>query len=168
MIDWQALWVGDELWDKEHSRMVKFKSKKGSLVEVNYQEQLFISAVNQLRMPSEKELNAEKDTENIHDSENQKIKSQTKDPGKVIDLHLDQLPSYIQQAEPTRLLDLKINHCKKYITTARENHHKIITIIHGKGTGILKQEVLAMLNNMEKIRFVIPTQDGGATEVWFD
>lgn len=168
MIDWETLWVGDDLWDKEYKRLVKFKSKNANIVEVNYQEQLFISNVNQLRLPTDQELYVANDIAEIDMPSIQKMKSNTKDPGKTIDLHLDQLPDYIQQADPTRLLDLKIKHCKNYIGAALENHHKIITIIHGKGTGILKQEVLAMLNNMEKIRFVIPTQDGGATEVWFD
>lgn len=167
MIDWESLWVGDELWDIEHNRIVRFKSKKGNVISVNYGDHTFIRNVKQLRSATDAERNTLEDYTELTEEVANKSPSIT-DPGNRIDLHLEKLPHYIQQADPTRLLDLKIKHLEKYLNAARKNHHKIITIIHGKGTGILKQEVLSKLKAMEGIRFVIPTQDGGATEVWFD
>ena len=84
-----------------------------------------------------------------------------------IDLHIEVLnPNYLN-ALPDRIRDIQTSAARRYIQSAINQKLKIITIIHGKGTGILKQEVLNVLGEFEEVQFAIPSNDGGAVEVWF-
>ena len=43
---------------------------------------------------------------------------------------------------------------------------KLLTIIHGKGTGVLKSETIHMLKGRSSVMQWIEVHQGGAQEVW--
>jgi len=83
-----------------------------------------------------------------------------------IDLHMEILAPEIQLSSPSRVLSFQVDACRKFIDDAIANKSKVIHIIHGKGEGILKQEVKHLLESNDKIKFIISSKSGGAVEVW--
>lgn len=90
-------------------------------------------------------------------------------PDKVkssIDLHLDVLDPAYKVDNPARILDFQLDAFIKYMKQAIAQKHKVVTIIHGLGKGVLKAEVLFILEGMDEVMFTNPTNNGGAIEVW--
>lgn len=85
---------------------------------------------------------------------------------KTIDLHLDVLDPGYKVDNPARILDFQLDAFLKYIKQAIAQKLKVVTIIHGHGTGVLKGEVLFILEGMDEVMFTTPSNDGGAIEVW--
>ena len=84
-----------------------------------------------------------------------------------LDLHIDILAPHLENAPPQRILSFQVQACKSFIENSIKMNVKIVYIIHGKGEGVLKSEVLHLLNGFEEIKFIIPSPSGGAIEVWF-
>lgn len=89
----------------------------------------------------------------------------TAPPPKEIDLHLEVLDPN-RQISQERMLDFQLQHCKTYVQKCLTARHHKITIIHGKGTGILKSEVKHYLQGLDQVEYLIDRHNGGATEVW--
>lgn len=86
-----------------------------------------------------------------------------------IDLHLEELVEFPNRLEDWQKLYTQINHAKKCIEAAQNEHVPRIVFIHGKGTGVLKTELRNMLGNT----YELPFKDAdyreystGATEVY--
>lgn len=83
-----------------------------------------------------------------------------------IDLHIDVLNPTIENAAPQIILNHQVVKCQDFIEKAINLNVKIITIIHGKGTGQLKREVDHILSQYDEVKYSLPKHHGGATEVW--
>jgi hypothetical protein len=88
--------------------------------------------------------------------------------GHSIDLHIDKLAPEMTNDFPGKIIEFQLLTCKKFIDEALRLRHPVITIIHGKGQGVLKKEVEALIQSYTSARFKISKNDGGAIEVWFD
>ena len=84
----------------------------------------------------------------------------------TLDLHIEVLNPGIAKEAPQIILNHQILRCKKHIDRAIALGINSITIIHGKGTGQLKREVDHIVAMNDAVRFSIPQNDGGATEIW--
>lgn len=82
-----------------------------------------------------------------------------------IDLHIEQLAPEMKNDNPITILSYQLRKLDEYVSTAETAGLKYITIIHGKGTGVLKKEVEHFLKGREKVKFLIEVHDGGALEV---
>ena len=67
------------------------------------------------------------------------------------------------------IVTYQINYCENIVRKAIKNNVYKLTIIHGKGSGVLREEVLYMLK-----KYDVETKDsffekhgGGATDVFF-
>jgi dsDNA-specific endonuclease/ATPase MutS2 len=85
----------------------------------------------------------------------------------VIDLHLEKLSPNLAFSNTQRALDFQIEKCKAFIDEAIDSKRLSITIIHGKGEGILKTHIHALLQNYREVNFHSLVNKGGATEVLF-
>lgn len=83
----------------------------------------------------------------------------------TLDLHIEKLAPEMENNHPTAILNFQLRKLRDYVTTAEKAGLKYLTIIHGKGTGILKKEVEHYLKGRTKVKFVLEVHDGGAVEV---
>ena len=64
------------------------------------------------------------------------------------------------------ILSYQIKKCKEHVEQAISLYAGSIVIIHGKGTGLLRQEVAHLLRNYKEVLHAVPLSDGGALEVY--
>ena len=69
---------------------------------------------------------------------------------------------------PARIIAFQLDKCKAFIQHAIDARMNIITIIHGKGEGVLRAEVHHLARLFDEVKFVIPKENSGATEVWLE
>ena len=86
-----------------------------------------------------------------------------------IDLHIENLLSNYHHMKNYDIVTYQINYCENIVRKAIKNNVYKLTIIHGKGSGVLREEVLYMLK-----KYDVETKDsffekhgGGATDVFF-
>ncbi len=84
----------------------------------------------------------------------------------TIDLHIDKLAPDMTNDFPGRIIEFQLAKCREFVQEAIRLRYPHITIIHGKGQGVLKKEVEALLNSYHEARFKVSKNDGGAIEVW--
>ena len=102
----------------------------------------------------------------ISDRKPIKKKDYFKEFSNVIDLHIEILNPELKNAHPQIILDHQLLMCRNYLNQSTLKRKNVITIIHGKGKGALKQEVLYLLKEFKNVRFTIDINNGGAQEVW--
>lgn len=84
-----------------------------------------------------------------------------------IDLHIEVLdPSHKAQAF-VHVLEIQMEACRNFIEESYANKRNPITIIHGRGEGILRNEIKSLLDHDHRIGLTKTINRGGATEVWF-
>lgn len=85
-----------------------------------------------------------------------------------IDLHLEELVEYPTRLDDWQRLHTQMQHVKKCLEAAMNQHFRKIVFIHGVGTGALKSEIRNYLSRFENL--VVKDADyreygAGATEV---
>ncbi|MCB0400702.1 MAG: Smr/MutS family protein [Flavobacteriales bacterium] len=87
-----------------------------------------------------------------------------------IDLHLEELVEFPGRLDDWQKLHTQLQHVKKCLSAAMDARIKRMVFIHGKGTGVLKAELLHLLGDYDNL--IVKEADfraygGGATEVYF-
>jgi dsDNA-specific endonuclease/ATPase MutS2 len=99
---------------------------------------------------------------------NKKPSKNNKNPFREVDLHIDSLIDNLSGYSKGELLEIQKRHFKNELEKAiRENQKKII-FIHGKGEGVLKNEICLILSKYENIEYYdapFHKYGYGATEV---
>ncbi len=70
----------------------------------------------------------------------------------VIDLHFGQLVDYPKRYDAHEKLHIQIQTAKEALSRYRKPHQKLI-LIHGKGKGVLEQEILKLLQQTPQIKY---------------
>lgn len=87
--------------------------------------------------------------------------------GYEIDLHIDTFFKNYQQLNNAEILTMQLERAERFINHAKLNRYQQITIIHGKGKGVLKQEVQKLIKEVYDLKFKEePKSLGGATIVF--
>ncbi|HMU04390.1 MAG TPA: Smr/MutS family protein, partial [Saprospiraceae bacterium] len=86
----------------------------------------------------------------------------------TLDLHLEKLAPHMQNELPARILEFQVQKSEVFIREAISKKYPHITIIHGKGAGVLKEQIEAQLKGFPQVRFTFSKNGGGAVEVWLD
>jgi len=82
-----------------------------------------------------------------------------------IDLHIEVLQPNMKEARAERILDIQIKAFEEFLQAAKESYKSEITIIHGKGAGVLKNCVMTIIKSDKDIRQYHSIHDGGAVRV---
>lgn len=89
----------------------------------------------------------------------------------VIDLHIDKLSDKSENLKPEQMLDIQMREFEKYFDLALAHKQPVLTVIHGIGEGILRNEIHQFLKSRKEVkRFVNqydPRYGYGATEIFF-
>lgn len=134
-ISLNSLWIEDEFgFEREYpvSEIIPFQKVEKEKIEVNSLQIL------------NKEAKPQKAKDFI------KKKGQTI---KEIDLHIGQLVDSMRGLSPHQMLTKQIEVAKIEIEKARAEKIDKLILIHGKGKGVLKEEIYKMLENMADIEF---------------
>lgn len=84
----------------------------------------------------------------------------------TIDLHIDKLAPHMENEIPGRILEYQLQKSMDFIRQAIDRKYPHITIIHGKGQGVLREAILHQLKNFSQVRLTFSKNGGGAVEVW--
>ena len=166
MVDLKELWIGEKLKIKGSGKLGTFEG-----IGESNKAKIYTGGKILLVDPKNLEIAAEsvqEMTEGFFVPEGKPVKKKEsfKQFSNTIDLHIEILNPDLKNAHPQLILDHQLLMCRNFINHATLKRKNVITIIHGKGRGALKQEVLHLLKEFNNIRFTVEINNGGAQEVW--
>lgn len=90
----------------------------------------------------------------------------------VVDLHIEKLTDNWQRMSNGEKLDLQLKTFEKYYDQALHNHQHMLIIVHGVGTGKLRNEIHELLKHKKEVKSFVnqfhPSFGYGATEIYFN
>jgi len=161
----EDLWIGDRLHIKSINETGTFEgiTKMGLLkIKLNIGE-VMVSSDEVTLMQDE-----EKPVEVITAKDKDPVKQKTSYKNEI-DLHLEVLKPQLQKSEFKNVLSYQIAECRKFIQQAIQQKIPYVTIIHGKGEGILREAIEQLLEEFKNYIFTKePANKGGAMLVYFN
>ena len=168
MVDIKSLWIGD-LLKTSSGKIVKFEGIAGDgRARVNYLGKILLVDANNISLEKEED---DFPHHLLQDFLEDKLAKEKSKPLKIkinntLDLHIEVLAPEMKNDYPGRIIEYQMLRCKQFIEDAITRRLPHITIIHGKGTGTLKNEVESLLRSYHEMRFQVSKNDGGAIDVW--
>ena len=160
-MDLSELWIGDHVKIKSTMEIGTFEGKLGNdiaIIKVHQKKkEVIASDLESYILPKPKKTLEFLD---LKEKSVSRIAEQ-------LDLHIEKLNPSLKEAKPERILDFQIKACQQYLSDAIILRRHTVKIIHGKGTGQLKAEVLHILGDFKEVNHSIPANAGGAVDVWF-
>lgn len=103
--------------------------------------------------------------------EAKKAKQNLPSPRSVIDLHMEKLSDDWQHMSNFEILTMQLNEFEKWYDLAVAHYQPTLTVIHGVGSGKLRDEIHEILKTKKEVRYFInqyhPQYGYGATEIFF-
>lgn len=84
----------------------------------------------------------------------------------LIDLHIDKLNPSLKNDGTSKISDYQIKAFRDFIDEAYTNRRSPVTVVHGRGEGILRNEIHSILDHDHRVGIKKLINNGGATEVW--
>lgn len=164
-MDLDELWIGDQVLIKSLKQKAIFEgiNDEGLAKLKIATEYTFVEATD-IELLSEDEI-AKAEPTDIDEAPPQK-KHITEKFEPRIDLHIETLHPDPKSLSPEMILPYQIKKCKEHVEKAIRLFAPSMVIIHGKGTGLLRQEVAHLLRNYKEVLHAVPLSDGGALEVY--
>lgn len=153
------LWIGDLVKIISTGKVGKFHGKEGDQVKIMVEKQNVFVESDDIVLYKEPLVEQPLIFDDDPIASNVKVESS-------IDLHMEVLAPEMSNQLPARIRDYQLMRAKDYVMKSIAAKKTIITIIHGKGTGVLKSEIEHMLKLMPEVRYSFDRNNGGATEVW--
>ncbi len=164
----ENLWTGEKVIIKSSGRIGIFEGINiEGKARIKSNGKIYLTKAENLEVLPEKEHFPD-----IHDFLNLELKQEKKNkPLRInfdhtLDLHLEKLAPHMQNELPGRIIDFQLQSSETFIREAIDKKFPHITIIHGKGQGVLKQAIEHQLANFQQVRFTFSKNGGGAVEVW--
>lgn len=158
MINIKELWIGDMVKIVSSGRVGKFEGiHANGKARINASGKIYLAGAKNLVMYEE----PEEEEKIIFEESSITIKK----IADTIDLHIEKLKPDMISSLPERIYDYQIKACIQYVQDAKTSHMNSFTIIHGKGTGVLKQSVLDYIKSEKTIKFYEVIHDGGAVRI---
>jgi len=90
----------------------------------------------------------------------------------AIDLHIEKLTDSWKHLTNFEILSIQLKYFEKYYYLAVAHHQPGLTVIHGIGTGKLKEEIHEILKSKKEVKSFVnqyhPNFGYGATEIYFE
>ena len=161
-------WIGDWVRDKVGNVYGTYEGNRTGMALVKIGGSIREIPENRLILLSDKEVEAIRMNERTRKSD--KLKSKTPEDetfNDTIDLHIENLAPHLANRQVELILKKQLDAAKLFIEKAIDKRQLSITIIHGKGTGALKMEIMHMLEGYEAVYFTKPVNNEGAVQVLF-
>ncbi|PWT95349.1 MAG: hypothetical protein C5B52_18010 [Bacteroidetes bacterium] len=89
----------------------------------------------------------------------------------VVDLHIEKLTDSWSRLSNLEMLDLQLKAFEKYYELALLHHQPMLIVVHGVGTGRLRDEIHDILRNKKEVKSFVnqfhPSFGYGSTEIYF-
>lgn len=162
MINPEDLWVGDELILKKSGRKVSFAGiNKDGRLKVKAGDKTILTTLRNVQLY----VAPEEQPDMSWIQEQDEVSSYDPYFETTIDLHLDALASDPSSIASTNVLQFQLRALDTFLAKAIEKKVPYITIIHGKGAGVLRDEVLSRLTHHVRVDWQQVVNDGGAIQV---
>ncbi|WP_235298306.1 Smr/MutS family protein [Portibacter marinus] len=163
MIDINDLWIGDLLRLKRSGRIGRYQGESDDgRLRVKVGEKMIL--VRPQNLESVKESEHDEKLKQLKQNELE-VKLSGRSLVPQIDLHIEKLNPSLVNALPERIADFQVKAFEEYMDEILRSHFKFITIIHGKGTGVLRAHIHSYLNTMDEVNAFHLINNDGATEV---
>ncbi len=161
-LDIKNLWIGELLQVISSGRIGTYEglAKNGKL-RIKAEGKIYLAS---LKNVQEYQAPSEKKTLPLEPIKKYKALKAFND---TLDLHMEKLSPDLEHANPIQILNYQVKTCENYIKQAINRRRASVTIIHGKGKGQLKNEVIHLLKSYSQVKFYIEKNNGGAQEVLF-
>ncbi len=162
MINVKEIWIGEKVRVISSGRIGTYEgiSKKKGKIRVRSGDKIYIASAKNVELYNEVDQN----DLNLEEEE----LTQVQDIPSELDLHINVLAPHLEHANPIQILDFQIRKAKEFLALAYEKRKYSVTLIHGKGTGQLRNEVLHLLKENPTVQFYKEVNNGGAQEVLFN
>jgi hypothetical protein len=156
-------WIGDRVWIASENAEGIFEGEQDlqAVVRVQGQKKLF-SFDDISLLPEEDD-----DFIEFHDNSDKPASIPFEVWDNTIDLHIGELNPALMHSESTQILAHQLSRLKAFIDKAILRHALEVRIIHGKGEGVLRSEVLRILETVPQVKRVEDDRRGGAVVVNF-
>ncbi|MBK7763913.1 MAG: Smr/MutS family protein [Bacteroidetes bacterium] len=88
-----------------------------------------------------------------------------------VDLHIEQLIQHHHHLSSSEIIGIQLKACQQALDLAIATHQPTLILIHGIGKGVLKLEIIKLLNQTKHIKSYVNEFDVkygyGATKVFF-
>jgi DNA-nicking Smr family endonuclease len=158
-------WIGDRVWIAHLHCEGIFEGTQGEMAVVKVKGRKELVAFPELTRLDEPAHEPGVDPDDYSGRQVGKFSDISLDD--TLDLHIDTLNPGLIHAGPEQILAHQRIRLKDYIRKAIDQRKYKVTIIHGKGEGVLRSEVLHMLAGMAEIERVQHELHGGAVVVFF-
>ncbi len=162
----KELWIGESVEIVTSNRVGKFEGiSKDGRARISHNGKIYLVRASNLKIYVEPKVDRVKELMNEINQKSDACKlGSTNDE---IDLHINILNPSLTNSLPEHILNNQLSACKAFVNQSIAGRAFFATIIHGKGTGVLRSEVLALLKNYNQIDRVEEIKDGGAQRVYF-
>jgi dsDNA-specific endonuclease/ATPase MutS2 len=165
------LWVGDNVLLLKSNRYGKIISiHKDGIVNVRLNDGISVKTkAGNLKVIDEgdsNDLNEVDEWLKNLESQQKQTKSKSNNFQTTLDLHFEKLDIDDKIVTQGNILDLQLDIFKTWLDEATRRRKRIITVIHGKGTGTLKAYLISYLKNDPRISLINSTNEGGALEIF--
>ena len=150
MIKLDDLWIGDKVRIISSDRVGVFAGVKVKRARVSVGQKIFLVTPNNLELYVEKEQPT-----NFFEDESRIKSIDFHHFPTTLDLHIEVLAPHLKDELPVRILSHQIKSLNDYLDKAELKKSRIFTIIHGKGRGVLKQEVMHLLKGRRSVKLII-------------
>lgn len=164
-------WVGDSVYlikSARHGKIIQLT--KDGKAKVQTQKGVVNTPLSNLKLASE--ISSQKKFEEI-DNWVEQLNTPQSDkkvnisrPKTVIDLHMHILAPEAN-LHKDHILEYQLNAFTDWLDTMYFLRKSPITVIHGKGKGVLRKLISDQLQNDHRVSLVNSINDDGALEVWF-
>jgi dsDNA-specific endonuclease/ATPase MutS2 len=164
MVNAGDLWVGDQLRLLKSGRVGRFVNvNEDGRIRIEVGDKIVLAKPHMIEQIEEKEY-----SQKLIDLKEKELEKQLgfKQIEKQIDLHIENLNPNLSNALPERIIDVQLKSFEDYMNDVLKNNLKFVTIIHGKGKGVLKAAIHTHLAATSEVNHFITVNNGGATEVF--
>lgn len=159
MIDVSELWIGDPLMSTKSGTKGTFEGiGKNGKVRLNVKGKIVL-------IPPKLLVKYEEKSQKSIVQNTSKKYEEVENFGDSIDLHIERLNPTIANSNPIHILDYQIRKCKSFLNHTIRKRKLSVVIIHGKGKGQLKTEVLNLIGDFSEVVGMKEINNGGAQEL---
>jgi len=158
MLNLKDLWIGDLVRIISSGRVGKFEGTHANgKARINASGKIYLASSINLAIYEEKEKEIK-----LYFEDEKKLKKVVTES---IDLHIEVLKPDLTTNLPERIYDYQMKAFEEFLNNAKSSYHNEFVIIHGKGTGVLRQSVMNYIKTDKAIRFYEVINDGGAVKI---
>lgn len=158
-MDIKELWIGDPIMSRK-------SGKNGTFEGINPNGKVRLQSNGKIYLIDPKQIvkYEEKAIKSIVQNNRQKYK-EVDNFGDTIDLHIERLNPTLANSNPIHIVDYQVRKCKSFLDFTIDQRKLSVIIIHGKGTGQLKLEVINLIESYPEIVSYHEINNGGAQEL---